>query len=68
VRTPARAAVSAYATAVGVETARALRTAPLRDALGLPLAFAAMHVGWGVGMWSGIAGAWGSKQVLDNRY
>jgi succinoglycan biosynthesis protein ExoA len=67
-RTPARVALSGYVTAVGVETARALRTAPLRDALGLPLAFAAMHVGWGVGMWWGFAGAWGSGQISRNNH
>jgi succinoglycan biosynthesis protein ExoA len=67
-RTPARAALSAYATAVGVETARAVRMAPLRDALGLPLAFAAMHLGWGVGMWRGFAGALGSRQISGNNH
>lgn len=62
VRAPARVAVGAYATAVAVETTRAARVAPLRDALGLPLAFVAMHVGWGVGLWRGFAAVWRSKQ------
>jgi glycosyltransferase involved in cell wall biosynthesis len=67
-RPPARAALAAYATAVGVETGRAMRTAPRREALGLPLAFAAMHLGWGVGMWRGFAGAWHSKQISEDNH
>jgi glycosyltransferase involved in cell wall biosynthesis len=66
-RRPARAALSVYAVAVAVETARAARTAPLRDALGLPLAFAAMHVGWGIGMWRGFAAAWRSPENFEKR-
>jgi succinoglycan biosynthesis protein ExoA len=64
VRVPARAALTVYATAVAAETARAARAAPLRDALGLPLAFVAMHVGWGAGMWRGFATAWRSSEAL----
>jgi succinoglycan biosynthesis protein ExoA len=67
-RVPARAALTAYAAAVGVETGRALRRAPLKDVLGLPLAFAAMHIGWGVGMWRGFAGAWRSQQDSSNNH
>ncbi len=62
VRTPALAALGAYAATVAVETGRVARTAPLRDVLGLPFAFAAMHFGWGVGMWQGFAAAWRSGQ------
>ena len=66
VRAPARAALGAYAAAVAVETTRASRTAPLKDAIGLPLAFAAMHGGWGIGMWRGFAAAWRSTQSFDS--
>jgi glycosyltransferase involved in cell wall biosynthesis len=64
-RDPARLALAGYGAAVAVETGRAMRTAPLRDALALPLAFAAMHVGWGVGMWWGLIGALGSRQISE---
>jgi glycosyltransferase involved in cell wall biosynthesis len=67
VRTPARAALGAYAAAVAAETARAARTAPPRDALGLPIAFAAMHLGWGIGMWRGFAAAWRSSKSFHHQ-
>jgi succinoglycan biosynthesis protein ExoA len=66
VRTAARAAIGAYAIAVAAETARATRTAPRRDAVGLPLAFAAMHVGWGSGMWRGLIAAGRARQSFFN--
>jgi glycosyltransferase involved in cell wall biosynthesis len=54
VRTPARAALGLYGTVVLMETARAVRVAPLRDAARLPVAFAGMHVAFGIGMWQGL--------------
>jgi glycosyltransferase involved in cell wall biosynthesis len=67
VRAPARAALGVYAGAVAMETARAARTAPTRDVIGLPLAFAAMHLGWGIGMWRGFAAAWRSGESFRKR-
>jgi glycosyltransferase involved in cell wall biosynthesis len=63
-RAPARAALTVYAVAVAAETALAMRKAPLQDAIGLPIAFVAMHLGWGVGMWRGLATAWRSSRGL----
>ncbi len=54
-RVPARLALGAYALAVGFETTRAVRTAPLRDAARLPPAFGAMHFAFGAGIWRGLA-------------
>jgi glycosyltransferase involved in cell wall biosynthesis len=67
VRSPARAVLGVYAAAVAVETARAVRMAPLRDALGLPLAFAVMHIGFGAGIWRGLVGVWLSQQSFRNQ-
>jgi glycosyltransferase involved in cell wall biosynthesis len=67
VRRPARAVLGVYAAAVTIETARAARAAPLRDAVGLPLAFAAMHVGFGAGIWRGLIGVWLSQQTFRNQ-
>jgi hypothetical protein len=53
-RIPARAALMAYAAAIGFETGRALRRAPLRDVAQLPAAFVAMHFGFGTGIWRGL--------------
>ncbi len=61
IRVSARAALGAYLAAVAVETARARRVAPLRDVIGLPFAFFAMHFGWGIGMWRGLGAGLRSK-------
>lgn len=65
-RRPARLATGAYAAAVALETvhaahARAWRRqvgASRRDVALVPLAFAAMHLGFGAGMCRGLAEAW----------
>jgi succinoglycan biosynthesis protein ExoA len=41
--------LAAYGAALGVETLRAGRRAPLRDVATLPLVFATMHAAWGCG-------------------
>jgi hypothetical protein len=46
---------------------RAARTAPLRDVLGLPLAFVAMHIGWGAGMWRGFIASWRSQRIFQQQ-
>jgi glycosyltransferase involved in cell wall biosynthesis len=62
-RTPARSAVFAYATAIALETARAARAGGGRaDVARLPAAFAAMHIAFGAGMWRGLAEAWLSSR------
>lgn len=51
-------AVSPYLLALGMATATTLPKVSGRDAQrALPLAFAAMHLGWGLGFWEGLAGA-----------
>jgi glycosyltransferase involved in cell wall biosynthesis len=57
----ARAALGAYATVVAIETVRAVRAAPLRDAAALPAAFAGMHLAFGAGIWRGLAETWLSQ-------
>jgi len=55
---PARwfAMIAPYALAVTAESVRAGRLLESRDdRLRLPGAFVAMHIGWGVGFWSGVA-------------
>jgi succinoglycan biosynthesis protein ExoA len=50
----AAAALAPYAAALAAATALTARSVPDRGArLRLPAAFAAMHVGWGVGFWEG---------------
>jgi len=54
-RTAARAALASYATAVCVETARAVREhPPATDIVRLPPAFLAMHIGFGLGVLRGL--------------
>jgi succinoglycan biosynthesis protein ExoA len=67
-RAPARAALGAYAAAVAIETARAARTAPLGDTVRLPAAFAVMHLGFGAGMWRGLAECWLRQPHRINSY
>ena len=57
------AMLTPYLTAVALASWRARRhlESP-RDQLRLPSAFAAMHVGWGVGVWSGV------RTLLVDRY
>jgi succinoglycan biosynthesis protein ExoA len=47
--------VLAYAAAVGAESVRAARSAPLADAASLPAVFATMHLAWGAGFLHGCA-------------
>jgi succinoglycan biosynthesis protein ExoA len=50
----AAAAVAPYAAALAAASALTARSGPDRAArLRLPAAFAAMHIGWGVGFWEG---------------
>jgi glycosyltransferase involved in cell wall biosynthesis len=73
VRIPARFAVGTYAAAVALETVHAARASAWRRRVGasrrdvalLPLAFAAMHLGFGVGMWQGLVAA-GLAHATDN--
>jgi cellulose synthase/poly-beta-1,6-N-acetylglucosamine synthase-like glycosyltransferase len=63
-----------YLAALGLATLLTARLLPgLGDRLRLPVAFAAMHLGWGIGFWHGLGGvigrrirhspfAWGSPQ------
>jgi glycosyltransferase involved in cell wall biosynthesis len=55
IRVPARVAVALYAILVLGESARLARQGPVREALMLPVIFAAMHAAWGVGFLAGCA-------------
>ena len=56
-------AVAPYVTALAFATARAMPTLDARASRGaLPAAFAAMHIGWGVGFWEQII-----RNALDAR-
>jgi len=50
----ARRVVALYTVLVLGESARLARGGPLREAVALPIIFAAMHVAWGVGFISGL--------------
>jgi cellulose synthase/poly-beta-1,6-N-acetylglucosamine synthase-like glycosyltransferase len=52
---PLAALAGAYGAALGVATASAGRGLAGGDRRWLPAAFAAMHVGWGIGFWEGAA-------------
>lgn len=52
---PAAALGAAYAGATAVATASTARRTPRGARRWLPLSFVAMHVGWGLGFWEGVA-------------
>jgi hypothetical protein len=56
VTVPARIALGAYAAVVSLETLRAVKARPpLRDLARVPVAFGAIHFGFGIGLWRGLA-------------
>jgi succinoglycan biosynthesis protein ExoA len=63
-RRPAQVGAGLYAGAVGVETARARREAPLRVIVGLPAVFVALHSSWGLGFLLGVVRFGGMRPML----
>lgn len=51
---PARGAVAAYVLALGATAVSRLRTDPVRDVALLPVVHGVMHVGYGLGFWTGV--------------
>jgi hypothetical protein len=63
-RTPARVGVALYAAAVGAESARAAKHAPVRVAAGMPAVFLTLHASWGLGFLLGLARFRGVGAIL----
>ncbi|HEY5260815.1 MAG TPA: glycosyltransferase [Solirubrobacteraceae bacterium] len=63
-RRMAQIGVGLYASAVGVESLRARRHAPLRVARGLPAVFVTLHASWGIGFLLGLIRFGGVPAIL----
>jgi hypothetical protein len=63
-RRPAQVGAGLYVGAVGVETARVRREAPLRVVVGLPVVFVALHCSWGLGFLLGVVRFGGVRPML----
>jgi glycosyltransferase involved in cell wall biosynthesis len=63
-RRPAQVGAGLYMGAVGVETARVRREAPLRVILGLPAVFVTLHSSWGLGFLLGVVRFGGVRPML----